>query len=340
MKILLISLKGGSGSDVYFKLLKRSLDEYTDIESTLIFIPNYFEKLFFLIPAYLKYKKIRFDDYELIHTPAEFGVWFRQKNKILSVVALHYALDKELKKHMSMAQKIFYSFWVKPNLRRTLLAADKIVSISQYTKDSILCNLKTGKNIQVIYPGVDTDFFKPLVPSEEESKRKTRVLFVGNLTKRKGVDLLPGIMERLGDDYELRFTSGLRTKIPKELKRENMVPLRKISDEELVSEYNKCDLFISPSRLEGFGYSVAEAMACGKPVAVTDYSSFREIVKNGIHGYLCRINDIDDFAYKIAKIKERLDNHENFLNNQAYVKDRFSLRIMAHRYRDYFRNIN
>lgn len=337
MKILLISIRGASGSDVYYKLLKQGMDKYTDIKSDLIFIPHIFEKIFFLIPLYLKYKKIDFSRYDIIHTNAEFGWWFRQKNKKLIITIHHNPFDKEFQKYTSIAQKIFYYFWVKPNFKKSLLVTDKIIAVSKYSQKGIINYFKIKKNIEVIYNGIDTDFFKPIDFNNKKSK-KIRILFVGNLIKRKGVDLLPKIMKKLGNDCELCFTSGRRTKIPKRLKLKNMIPLGKISDKRLLEEYNKCDMLLFPSRLEGFGYCAVEAMACGKPVITTNYSALKEIVKDEKNGYLCKINDVDDFVEKIKIVKKRLNKNEKFLSNRNYVENNFSLEILARKYKEIYKS--
>ena len=335
MRILLISIKGGSGSDVYYKLLKQGLDKYTDIKSDLIFIPHIFEKVFFLIPLYLKYKKIDFNKYNIVHTNVEFGRWFKKKNKLLIVTIHNFIFDKEFQKYNSVFQKIFYYVWIKPNLKRSLIIADKIVAVSEYTKNNIIDYFNLKKNITVIYNGIDTDLFKPLNLKKES--KKTKLLFVGNLIKRKGIDLLPKIMEKLSDGYELYFTSGLRVdKIPKYLKGKNMFPLGKMTHKQLAIEYNKCDILLLPSRLEGFGYSIVETMACGKPVIATSYSSLKEIIKDRENGYLCEINNVDDFVEKIKMVKKRLNNNENFKNNYDYVKNNFSLEVMIKKYNRFY----
>jgi len=144
----------------------------------------------------------------------------------------------------------------------------------------------------------------------------------------------------LGSDYELCLTLGLRAnKIPGYLERENIVLLGKMTNKQLLEEYNKCDILLLPSRLEGFGYSVVEAMACRKPIVATNYSSIREIVKDKGNGYLCNSNDINDFVGKIKITKRRLDNGENFSHNRDYVRGNFSLEIIAKKYNKFYKSL-
>src|SRR5207244_2734485 len=103
----------------------------------------------------------------------------------------------------------------------------------------------------------------------------------------KGADLLPQIMVKLDPrEYVLYYTTGLRTKIPKEFNLPHMIPLGKLSEEELIVEYNKCDALLFPSRFEGFGYAVAEAMACGKPIIAFKNSSIPELIINDEKGLI------------------------------------------------------
>jgi glycosyltransferase involved in cell wall biosynthesis len=71
------------------------------------------------------------------------------------------------------------------------------------------------------------------------------------------------------------------------------------STADLVDLYNGADIFLFPSRLEGFGYAVGEAMACGKPVVCTDASSLPELVVDEKGGLLCQLDSVDEFSDKV-----------------------------------------
>ncbi len=337
MKIAFVSLKGNSGSDVYYNLLKNALNKYSFIKSEIFYFPSFLEKIPFLIPMYLK--KINFDDYDIIHTNAEFGHYFKIAGKKLVITIHHSVFDKNYQKYTSLFQKIFHYLWIKPNLRKSLNVADNIIAVSNYTKTSILDYFKLDKEVYVIHNGIDTNKFKPM--KIKINDKRFKLLFVGNLTERKGVDLLPKIMKELEEkEFVLFYTSGLRTQIPEDFNLSNMIPLGRLSEEDLIKEYNKCNSLLFPTRLEGFGYAVAEAMACGKPVISTNCSSIPEIVENGKNGFLCKIDDVDDFVEKIKILKKDKRLRENMgLKNKEKVIKKFSIHKMGERYIELYKKM-
>jgi glycosyltransferase involved in cell wall biosynthesis len=63
----------------------------------------------------------------------------------------------------------------------------------------------------------------------------------------------------------------------------------------LIPFYQAADLFISPSRKEGFGLAIAESIACGTPVVVTKSGGPEEIVKNNL-GIMVEVEDVASLA--------------------------------------------
>jgi len=62
------------------------------------------------------------------------------------------------------------------------------------------------------------------------------------------------------------------------------------------------DIFVHPSVDEGFALAPLEAMACAKPVIITDGYSSPEAVDNGFNGFLCKANSLKDWTTKIRKL--------------------------------------
>src|SRR3546814_10471771 len=83
----------------------------------------------------------------------------------------------------------------------------------------------------------------------------------GSHSRRKGFDLLPAFAHALGSGFEIRYAGG-RSKLISPLP--NVIELGRISDAQLIREYQACDAVVSLSRYEGFGYTALEAIACGR----------------------------------------------------------------------------
>src|SRR5690606_14243757 len=70
---------------------------------------------------------------------------------------------------------------------------------------------------------------------------------------------------------------------------------------------SKADVFVLPSLWEGFGYVLAEAQLCQKPVIAFDISSNPELVVEGRTGFLVPVNDIGAFADKVQRLYENAE---------------------------------
>jgi len=328
MKIVFKIIKANSGSDIYFERLKQLL-KTTNIEAEIIYYHWFFQFCPFLLKIFSKNS-----DGDIIHSCAEYGWPFKEKNKPLVVSLLHSVFDESFKDYTSFGQKLFYLLIVRPNIKKTLKATDKIVAISYATKKSFI-ETYGYKNIQIIYPGINLNKYKSI--KTKNVNKRFKLLFVGNLIKRKGSDLLPKIMKLLGNDYVLYYTSGLRTKPPSDFNLPNMVPLGKLSEKELIKKYNECCTLLVPSRLEGFGYQIAEAMACGKPVITTNCSALPELIIDKKGGFLCEIDNVNDFVEKIKTLFENkylMKQMGQF--NRRRILDKFNLKKMGKKYKQLY----
>lgn len=320
-------IRGFAGGDIYFDRLTQALDtnhyryEKDEYSYLKVFFKNFFQ--------------ISNPKADLIHTTDETGSAFHANNIPFIVTSLHLPFDNYYWKYCSLKQKLFYKYWLYAMIKKSFSNADVIIAISKYTKQSIEHTFGRNFNLHVIYPGVDIHVFKPGITRKED--HKVRLLYTGNLIKRKGIDLLPRIMSILGEKYVLYYTSGLRESIPRQFNLSNMVPLERLSEEELIKEYQKCDILLFPSRLEGFGYSVAEAMSCGKPVITTNCSSLPELVINNKGGFLCEIDNVADFIEKIIMLSKNkcLMEIMGKFNRRRIIK-KFNLKKMRDEYQQLY----
>ncbi len=326
MKIWLPYIGTGGGADVFSKRLASGLEglDYSVILQRLPRNAQFFPwRLRWQVPPHGT-------DVTITETHSAFAL--KRSDIKLIAVEHHCELDPAYALYRSLPQAIYHNLFLRHFKRRSLRVADSLVAVSQYTADSFYAAFG-GPRASVIPNGVETDFFCPGPdPTPLHDIRSVRLLFVGNLTRRKGADLLPRIMSALGPGYELRYTTGLRTSDPFP-GASNMIPLGRLSREQLREEYRRADLLLFPTRLEGFGYAAAEAMACGTPVIATNCSALPELIDDGSTGQLCPIDDVGAF---VKGVRNLTSNRERLLSfgkrARKIVLQKFDNRHMAENY--------
>lgn len=174
---------------------------------------------------------------------------------------------------------------------------DTIVGVSD-TVCNRLREFVDNKNITRIYNIVDADDIreKSLEPSKyNHSKDKFNIVSVGRLEHVKGYDRLINVAARLANEGYYNFTltivgggreyASLIDRIRK-TGLEDIVTLTGMQPNPY-SIIAGCDLFICPSRNEGFNIAIAEAMILGLPVISTWCPGPNEILQEGKYGILC-----------------------------------------------------
>lgn len=325
MKVWLPYLRGGSGTDTFTSLLARALEERGHRA-----VASRYSRIWETVPFALSAVRAPAGaDVVLANSWNAFA--FRRRGIPLVAVEHHCVFDPAFRPHRSPQQAIFHEVLLRRFERASFRAATVVVGVSDYTSRSVAAAFPGTKPISILN-GIDTAHFTPAKSQEARSGRPFRLLFVGNLIRRKGADLLPRIMSALGPDFELRFTSGLRDEARIEVL-PNMRPLGRITPPELLEEYRQADVLLFPSRLEGFGYAVAEAMACGVPVVASNTSSLPELVDDGETGRLCVPEDPGSFVQAVRELAGDPQRRVSMgVAARARAVERFSLRRMASEY--------
>jgi glycosyltransferase involved in cell wall biosynthesis len=94
------------------------------------------------------------------------------------------------------------------------------------------------------------------------------------------------------------------------------------------SFFNNIDLFVLASRHdEGYGLVVAEAMAYGLPVVITNSGGAVEIVENGINGYIVEKRDVEMMAQKIVLLSNNLHlSHAMGQSGYKRINSKFNIK--------------
>jgi len=180
--------------------------------------------------------------------------------------------------------------------KQNLNGADKIIAISNATKEYVLRLGAKPSKVKVVYNGVDLARFRPIAGKREEMRKKLGisenaivVLTVRRLVYKNGIDTLidaasiavkknPKIVFLVvgkGPDLENVKLQVAQLGIEASFRLTGFV-----SDEDLPSYYNAANLFVLPSKSgEGLPLVALEGMACGLPVIATDVGGIREILR-------------------------------------------------------------
>lgn len=318
-------IRGNSGIDVWAGNLCHSVNGLGH-RCSLDLFPGYYQ----FMPALLRLKGYPAGP-DIIHGSTWNGYAFRN-DRPLVITEHHVINDPAYDPYRTVPQKIYHR-WIYRCEQKTLDVADSVACVSRFTQKK-LEEVFGYTGSRVIYNGVDTSVFRPIehvTGIDQIPGNKTVLFFAGNLSRRKGADLLPAIMKQLGDEYVLLVASGQHAGSPGDLK--NIINTGHLDQARLAATYNRCDIFLSASRLEGFGLSVAEAMACGKPVVATNGSSLPELVVDGKGGFLCGMDDVRDFAEKVRHLSTDEDLRRDMgAFNRKRAEEKFSLERMTAEY--------
>lgn len=193
------------------------------------------------------------------------------------------------------------SSWIE---RTAYEAADGVIAVSNEMKRDVmeLYNVPADR-IQVIYNGIDPDFYKPTFEPEVLDKYgidrdKPFVLFVGRITKQKGISQLIGAIPHIRKDVQIVLCAGAPDTPELAAECESRIQsLQKSRDgifwiqemmphKELRVLYTYATAFVTPSLYEPFGIINLEAMSCGTPVVGSAVGGIPEIIVQGQTGFL------------------------------------------------------
>jgi len=233
-----------------------------------------------------------------------------------------------------------YSGWRRKfkmdELQRQADRADRIVSISNYTRHEILRHLEVdGKKLSVIHNGLNLPAATPQRPSFVPDKKF--FFTIGIIAFKKNFHVLLPVLKRF-EDYVLiiagnssgAYAHQIRSKASSLGVADRILFPGEISEGEKQWLYANCEAFVFPSLTEGFGLPVIEAMALGKPVFISKLTSLPEI--GGPHAYY--FNDFQT-DHMIEVIETGLKDYQGKPEKNEEIKkwvSRFSWNNAAREY--------
>ncbi len=242
----------------------------------------------------------------------ELPLNIRQAAGVKSVVTIHDLIFLCYPHYYPMVDRRIYAY----KFRAACEDASAIVAVSECTRRDIIRFFHIPEEkIHVIYQGCHTRFEQPTTAEERQQVRlKYRlpdryILHVGSIEERKNMLLVVKALGELPDDVRLVIV-GRRTKYTAHIEEyvrahgwESRVCFRhQIASVDLPALYQMATLFVYPSRYEGFGIPIIEALHSGVPVIAATGSCLEEA--GGLDSIYVGPDDVEGMAEAIRRVWE------------------------------------
>jgi glycosyltransferase involved in cell wall biosynthesis len=200
--------------------------------------------------------------------------------------------------------------------RLALAAARRVVTTSAATARLLTADYCiASERLSVVEPGTDRGDARP-----RKNDHAVALLAVGAVVERKGYDLLVAALAKLTHLSWRLVIAGDHGRSPEAFRRleaaiawfglaDRITLLGAVSTQQLASLYAISDLFVLPSRFEGYGMAFAEAIAHGLPVIGTTAGAIPQTVPAGA-GILVRPDDVDALASALRRLIENPHERE------------------------------
>lgn len=226
------------------------------------------------------------------------------------------------------------STWIE---KTAIEMADALIAVSEETKEDVLKYFNVDeKKVKVIYNGINLQQY--ITTSESETldeyhidKTKPYVLFVGRITRQKGIIHLVNAIKYIDENTQIVLCAGapdtkeigLEMELAvNEIKktRKNVIWIDKMLEKKQVIQlYSHAAVFCCPSIYEPFGIINIEAMACNTAVVASAVGGIKEVVVNGETGILIPVEQQTEAPFEPVNpdkfARDLADGINNVINN-------------------------
>lgn len=228
------------------------------------------------------------------------------------------------------SQRFFERTISKDILRCINSKVDKLVVLTNIDRETFISKgqVESGKVCTISNPSpIQRDSFTP-----HSSKV---ILSMGRLEAEKGIDMLLQIWKKIdAPDWILRVVGegSLKADLVRQVSTLGLsnVEFCPFTDNP-VQEYADSSIFVLPSRHEGFPLGLLEALNMSLPIVAFDCPNGpREVVVDGVNGYLVPANNIDSFTCRLQELIDNKEKRECFGRNALGTVQKFRMEHIIH----------
>lgn len=255
------------------------------------------------------------------------------KANVKFVMYVHSSYDQYYNPYKNFLIRKIY----KKLIFKTIDISDLIVYISNKVKQTFNKAFNIDlKNEAVVYNGINQKFLRD-IKKREYDNQNINIIFVGRLSKEKGVSLLIeaftsvlNICNNIKLKLRIIGDGNQREELERYTKEKNISKYVEFlgRKEEFIEYLDNSDIFVYPSICEeGFGISVVEAMARGCIPITFNKGGLPEIINNEINGFLINETNSNHLAIGILKVIELIKQGKarNISNNAMATAKKFTI---------------
>lgn len=269
-----------------------------------------------------------------LHGSRLYTFLWRKRLRRVASVTLH-ALPTGSVRRGGLAGRIFPFLFNSGNVYH-MDNVPRVFAISEAVKDelwknygvksTVVCNGILTRNFALRQARKPENPFRIVMVSRLEHDKKGQDLLIEAAAKLKGIVHV----DLIGEGSSREYLENL----VKKLNAESIVSFLGVKPQPYIAEHlADYDLFVQPSRWEGFGLTVAEAMAAKVPVLVSEGQGPAEVTCGNLYGWTFENGNANDLAAKIKYIydnyKEAMDKANSALN---YVQNTYDVSVTAKKY--------
>lgn len=306
------------------------LNENVDLQCPKVFTKlkpyNLFH--FLLFPFFINLSK-----YDFFHCPFYVGPFLKLSRNVKIILTVHDLMFLVVPGFFSSINiinslgKLYYWVMVKLSLK----VSDILISVSKTTQTDVIKIF--NKNSLIIPEGINlqTKIIHTYANISKHILKEDYFLYVGNNRPHKNVDFLLNVYAKYIGSCKLIIV-GHTNKSMKENR--NIIYLNNVNDAELIDLYKNCKAFILPSKYEGFGLPILEAISNGTIVFSSNYGALKEFPFHSVYYFnpnnfnelLDLLINVENYKFhsKDFELLRSYDWKRNFISFHNYVEKQFN----------------
>lgn len=308
--------------------------EEINIKYKIVKFSTGFKNIFFIILSFLKVRKYCISNkIDIIHTHHRFPellAFFISKTLNVKTVTTAHSYVTNYK---------FISY-----------KSDKIIAVSNFIKNNIINSFNVDKNKIIVLhnfieqiKSIDSNIAKNLKEEYKIIDEDQIILFIGRISKIKGIDILLSVYELLKKDYK-----NLKLLLVGEIQDDFKIELNLIDSKDIIlippqnyieNFYKLADILVLPSRMDPFPYTMLEAALAELPIIASNVGGIPEFITHNYNGLLFDIKNPEELILGIKEILNSDEVKEKLIQNnkkeiQKYLNKENHINILINLYRE------